>query len=37
MKADYMVIPGANHYTMAENMLDTNSSLTRAMLGQMGL
>jgi len=37
MKADYLVIPGANHYTMSENMLDANSSLSQAMLGQMKL
>ena len=36
MQADYLVIPGANHYTMSEHMLDANSSLSRAMLGQMG-
>jgi len=37
LKADYLVIPGANHYTMAENMLDANSSLSKAIIGQMKL
>jgi len=37
LKADYLVIPGTNHYTMAENMLDPNSSLSQAMIGQMKL
>jgi len=37
MKAEYLVIPDANHYTLAEHLLDVNSSLTRAMLQQMGI
>jgi hypothetical protein len=37
MRAEYLVVPGANHYTMSEHMLDVNSPLTQAMLRQMGL
>jgi len=37
LKTDYLVIPGANHYTMAENLLDANSSLSLAMIRQMKL
>lgn len=37
MSAEYLVEPGANHYTMSEHLLDESSPLTRAMLKQMGL
>jgi arylformamidase len=37
MKADYLVIPGANHYTMSEHLADSNSPLAQAMFKQMGL
>lgn len=34
---EYLVVPGANHYTMSEHLADGNSPLSRAMLRQMGL
>ena len=37
MNAEYLVIPGANHYTMSEKLLDIASPLTQAMIKQMGL
>ena len=37
MQAEYLVVPGANHYTMSEHMLDSGSLLTQAMLKQLGL
>ena len=37
MKTDYLVIPGANHYTMSEHLVDGNSPLAQAMFKQMGL
>lgn len=32
---DYLVIPGANHYTMSEKLLDESNPLTQAMIKQM--
>jgi arylformamidase len=37
MKADYLVVPGANHYTMSEKLLDETNPLTQAMIRQMGI
>lgn len=37
MSAEYLVEPGANHYTMSEHLLDESSPLARAMIKQMGL
>ncbi len=37
IKAEYLVEPGANHYTMSEHLLDESSPLTRAMIKQLGL
>jgi len=37
MQAEYLVVPGANHYTMSEHMPDSGSPLTQAMLKQLGL
>jgi len=34
---EYLVVPGANHYTMSEHLADANSPLTQAMFKQMGL
>jgi arylformamidase len=34
---DYLVVPGANHYTMSQHLADAESPLTRAILRQMGL
>lgn len=34
---EYLVVPGANHYTMSEHLADAESPLTRAMLRQIGL
>jgi len=33
----YLVVPGANHYTVPEQFLDASSSLTQAALKQMML
>jgi arylformamidase len=33
----YLIIPGANHYTMSEHLADADSLLAQAMLRQMGL
>jgi arylformamidase len=33
----YLVVPGANHYTMSEHLADPTSPLTQAMFKQMGL
>ncbi len=33
----YLVIPGANHFTLPEHLRDPQSPLTRGVLGQMGL
>jgi arylformamidase len=37
MRAEYLVVPGANHYTMSEKLLDEGNPLTQVMLNQMGL
>ena len=34
---EYLVVPGANHYTMSEHLEDAGSPLAQAMLKQMGL
>ena len=34
---EYLVVPGANHYTMSEHLADAGSPLAQAMLKQMGL
>jgi arylformamidase len=35
MNAEYLVVPGANHYTMSEKLLDEHNPLTQAMIKQM--
>ena len=35
VKIDYLVVPGANHYTMSEKLLDESNPLTQAMIKQM--
>ena len=35
MKVDYLIVPGANHYTMSEKLLDESNPLTQAMIKQM--
>jgi len=35
MNADYLVVAGANHYTMSEKLLDESNPLTQAMIKQM--
>ena len=37
MNVEYLVVPGANHYTVPEALMDEKSPLTRAMLRQMKL
>jgi arylformamidase len=37
LDCQYLVVPGANHYTMSEHLADANSPLTQAMFKQMGL
>jgi arylformamidase len=37
MNAEYLIVPGANHYTMSEKLLDESNPLTQAMIRQMGL
>jgi arylformamidase len=37
MNAEYLVVPGANHYTMTEKLLDETNPLTQAVLKQMGI
>jgi arylformamidase len=37
LNVDYLVVPGANHYTMSEKLLDDTNPLTQAMIRQMGL
>ena len=37
LKAEYLVIPGANHYTVSEHLADSHSPLAQAMFKQMGL
>jgi arylformamidase len=36
LDCQYLVVPGANHYTMSEHLADPNSPLTQAMFKQMG-
>jgi len=37
LDCQYLVIPGANHYTMSEHLADPESPLTQAMFKQIGL
>jgi arylformamidase len=37
MSVEYLVVPGANHYTMSEKLLDETNPLTQAMIKQMGI
>ena len=37
LNVEYLVVPGANHYTMSEKLLDDTNPLTQAMIKQMGL
>jgi arylformamidase len=37
MNAAYLVVPGANHYTMTEKLLDATNPLTESVLKQMGI
>ena len=37
INAEYLVVPGANHYTMAEKLLDDTNPLTQAMIKQMNI
>jgi arylformamidase len=37
MNVGYLVVPGANHYTMSEKLLDDTNPLTQAMIKQMGI
>jgi len=37
LNAEYLVVPGANHYTMSEKLLDATNPLTQAMIRQMGI
>jgi arylformamidase len=37
MNVEYLVEPGANHYTMSEHLLDDTRPLTQAMIRQMGI
>ena len=37
LDCEYLIIPGANHYTMSEHLADTDSPLVQAMLRQLGL
>jgi arylformamidase len=37
MNVEYLVEPGANHYTMSEHLLDANRPITHAMIKLMGL
>jgi hypothetical protein len=37
MNVQYLVEPEANHYTMAEHLLDDTRPLTRAMIQQLGV
>jgi arylformamidase len=36
-RAEYLVVPGANHYTMSQHLADAQSPLTRAIFRHMGL
>ena len=35
MSAEYLIVPGANHYTMSEQLLDETNPLAQAMIKQM--
>jgi arylformamidase len=37
INVEYLVVPGANHYTMTEKFLDADNPLTQAVLRQMGI
>src|SRR5262245_39549620 len=37
MSAEYLIEPGANHYTMSERLLDDSRPLTQAMIKLMGI
>lgn len=37
MNVEYLVVPGANHYTLSERLLDETNALTQAMIKQMGI
>jgi arylformamidase len=37
VQVEYLVEPGANHYTMSEHLLDDSRPITQAMIRQMGL
>jgi arylformamidase len=37
MNVQYLIVPGANHYTVSEKLLDESNPLTQAMIKQMGL
>jgi arylformamidase len=37
LDCQYLIVPGANHYTMSEHLADANSPLTQAMFKQMEL
>jgi len=37
MSVEYLVVPGANHYTLTEKLLDESSVLTQAIFKQMGI
>jgi arylformamidase len=37
MSVEYLVVPGANHYTMSEKLLDDTNPLTRAMIKLMDI
>jgi arylformamidase len=37
MSVEYLIEPGANHYTMSERLLDDSRPLTRAMIKLMGI
>jgi hypothetical protein len=37
LSVEYLVVPGANHYTVPEGLADEKSPLAQATLKQMGL
>jgi arylformamidase len=37
LDCEYLIVPGANHYTMSEHLADAESPLAQAMLRQMSL
>jgi arylformamidase len=37
MNVQYLIVPGANHYTMSEKLLDDTNPLTQALIKQMGI